>query len=104
MVDEVSEHPLAMSAMPAYKPPTSNPLFSAAIKNTDLGHFKFPWKKGPLSAFLFATNDSRVPLPKLQPRFNNAVSLDLKVAAELKWNHVYLHRLESSQVPYTKLR
>ena len=84
VVDDGGEPTVALQVASDSSSSAVNPLFAAAIRNTDLGQFKFPWEKGPLSSFFSKSSDNLVPLPKLQPGFNNAVSLDLKVADDSK--------------------
>ena len=84
VVDEIGESADVLQVANAGASSTVNQLFSSAVRNTDLGQFKFPWEKGPLSSFFSKQSDSLIPLPKLQPGFNNAVSLDLKVTDDSK--------------------
>ena len=62
-----------------------NPLVPAAVRNTQFGHFKFPWEKGPL-AKIFACKDMMTTAltPILQPGLDNVVSLDWKIAQKTK--------------------
>ena len=82
VVDEIGDSSDVLQVANASASSTTNRLFSSAVRNTDLGQFKFPWEKGPLASFFSKQSDNLIPLPKLQPGFNNAVSLDLKVTEE----------------------
>lgn len=84
VVDVAEDSVASSSTSRPTKTATPNPLFGAAVKNTELKQFAFPWEKGPLAKIFGSKTDNLVTIPKLQPGVNNAVNLELLVAAEAK--------------------